>query len=65
MNEVEKYYKQEGKWLTDMLYDKKFINPEMKRESLRTLEDFLGWFIQHKVNSAIRSHDLIIKIKED
>lgn len=60
---IEKYYKREARELIDFLFDKGFIAHDCSRESMRVLENYIAYILQSKINSAIRAHDLLKKIR--
>ena len=43
---VEKYYQIKAKELTNMLFDKGYLNEDLTRESIDWLEDFIGFILQ-------------------
>lgn len=61
--EVEKKYKKDAREIIDLMYDKGFIDKDCSRESMRVLEEYLAYVLQSNVDSAIRSHDLIKKLR--
>jgi hypothetical protein len=56
--QVEAYYKREAKELTDMLFDKGFLADDLSRRSIDWLEDYLGFVLQVKCESAARAAEL-------
>jgi len=62
--EVEEYYKREAKELIDLLFDKDFLNPELTRESIDWLEEYVGFVFQSKCQSAAKVAMLVAKLKE-
>ena len=62
-DKIEPYYQREGKEFVDFLFDKGFIAQDCSREAMRVLEDYTAWLFQHRVDSAIRAHDLCKKVK--
>jgi hypothetical protein len=62
--EVEPYYKRQAKDLTDMMHDKGFLDPELTRESVDWLEDYIGFILQSQCQSAAKVAILTAKMKE-
>jgi hypothetical protein len=62
--EVEKFYQREAKELTDMLFDKGFLADDLTRESIVWLEDYLGFVLQSKTESAVKAALLTKKVKD-
>ena len=60
---VEEYYKRRAKDLTNMLFDKGFLNSELTRESIDWLEDYIGFLFQSRSELAAKSAILIAKLK--
>lgn len=51
---IEPIYKARAKELVDLLYDKKFINPEITRDSMIDIEDFVAFMYQSQCESAAK-----------
>ncbi len=62
--EVDGYYKRQGKELVEMLFDKRFLNDELSKESMDWLEDYLGFILQSQVNSAVKASQLMAKMRD-
>ena len=60
---VEEYYKKQAKDLTNLLFDKGFLNNELTRESIDWLEDYIGFIIQSQCQTAAKVAVLIAKLK--
>jgi len=60
---VEEYYKRQAKDLTNLLFDKGFLNNELTRESIDWLEDYIGFIIQSQCQTAAKVAVLIAKLK--
>ena len=58
MTEVNASYLKEARELIDLLHDKRFLADDCSRESMRWLEDFIGFLFQSRVDMAIKCHDL-------
>jgi len=61
---VEEYYKKEAKEIVDMLFDKRFLNDNLAREAMDGLEEFLGFIIQSKCQSAAKVAVLTAKMRD-
>ena len=46
-----------------MMFDKGFIAKDCSRESMRALEEYIAYILQARVNSAIKTHDLLKKLR--
>ena len=62
---VETYYKGVAKELTDMLFDKNFLNSELTRESIAWMEDYLGFIMQSRCEMAVKCAELTASLKEE
>jgi hypothetical protein len=62
--EIEPYYKRTAVEFVDMIYDTKLINPEVKREDTRALDDYIAYMFQSIHNSAKRSIEFSEKMKK-
>ncbi len=60
---VDKYYKHQAKELTDMLFDKGFLNDSLARESINWLEDFIGFTLQSRCEMAVKGAMLIASLR--
>lgn len=61
---VDKYYLKKAKDLTNMLFDKDFLNNELTRESIDWLEDFLGFTLQSEAQMSARAAVLVARLKK-
>ena len=61
--EVEKYYKRLAKDMTDMLFDKDFLNKEITRKSIDKLENYIGFMFQSTCQSAVQAAELLASLK--
>lgn len=50
--EIEKYYRKEAKELTDLLFDKGFLDNDLTRESINWLEEYFAFILQSKCQMA-------------
>ena len=64
IEEVNEHYMREAKELTNLLFDKDFLNPELTRESIDWLEEYLGFVFQSKCQSAAKIATLTAKLKD-
>lgn len=62
--EVEEYYKKQAKDEISMLFDKNFLNPELTRESIDWLEDYMGFLFQSKCEMAAKAAVLTARLKD-
>jgi len=62
--EVSDYYKREAKELVELLFDKRFLNDDLSKESIDWLEDYLGLIMEMRVNSAVKCSKLIAKFRD-
>lgn len=62
--QVEPYYKRQANDLTNVLFDKGFLNAELSREAIAWLEDYLGYVIQSSAQSAAKCAVLTAKMRE-
>ncbi len=51
---VEEYFKRQAKDLTNLLFDKDFLNPDLTRETIDWLEDYIGFVIQSHSQTAAK-----------
>ena len=61
---VEDYYKKQAKELTDLLFDKRFLNDELSREAINWLDDYIGFILQTQVNSAVKASQLLARMRD-
>jgi len=52
--EVSEYYKRQAKDLTNLLFDKRFLNDELSRESIDWLEDYIGFLFESQSNMSAK-----------
>jgi len=62
--EVDGYYQRQGKELVEMLFDKRFLNDDLSKESMDWLEDYLGFILQSQANSSAKVTKLIAKMRD-
>jgi len=62
---VEEYYKKQAKDLTNLLFDKDFLNKELTRESIDWLEDYIGFIIQSQCQTAVKAAVLVARLKKE
>ena len=61
---VDKYYKRQAKDLTNMLFDKGFLNDNLARKSIDWLENYIGYLIQSHCQTATKVALLMAKKRE-
>ena len=61
---VDAFYQHRAKETVDMLFDKRFLNDDLDRETVNRLEDFLGWLFQSQAESAVRTAELNAKFRD-
>lgn len=62
--EVDVYYKRQAKDIVNMLFDKRFLNDELSRESIDWLEDYIGFVMQSQAQSAVKCAALVAKVRD-
>ena len=62
--EVNAKYKKEAEQLINLLFDKRFLNDDLSKESIDWLEDFIGYLFESRISLAIKCHDLIAKTRD-
>ncbi len=62
--EVEDYYKREAKDLTNVLFDKRFLNDDLSREAIDWLEDYIGFLFQSKCQMAAKCAALTASMRD-
>lgn len=62
--EADKYYKRQAKELIDMLFDKRFLNDELSRESIVWLETYIGLLFQSREEMAAKTAVLTAKFRD-
>lgn len=62
--EVEPYYKRQAKDLTNVMFDKGFLDENLTRESIQRLENYIGFIFQLQCKSAAKVATLMAKHKE-
>jgi len=61
--EVEPYYQREAKEFVNFIFDKGFIAADCSRESIAALENYVAFILQSRIEMAIKSHDLIKRVR--
>lgn len=61
--ETDEYYMARAKDLTNLLFNKGFLNDKLTRESIDWLEDFLGFTLQSHCDMAAKCAVLTAKTK--
>ena len=62
--ETEPFYQKQAKDLTNVLFDKRFLNDQLSRESIDWLEDYLGFVIQSAAQSAVKCAVLVANMRD-
>lgn len=63
-NEIEESYKREAKDLVDLLFDKRFLNDDLSRESINWLEDYMAFLFQSKSQMSAKTALLLASMRE-
>ena len=58
---VEPYYKKQANDLTNLLFDKGFLQPMLTRESIDWLEDYIGFILQSQCQMSAKAAILTAK----
>lgn len=61
---IEPRYARDAKDLVNLMFDKGFIAADCNRESMDVLENFIGYLFQANVESAMRGHELVKRLRE-
>ena len=61
--EVEPYYIRQGKDIVDVLYEKRFLDNDLTRESLSCMDDYIGFIIQSHVVTAVKADQMVRKVR--
>ena len=61
---VDDYYKRQAKDLINTLFDKRFLNDELSRESIDWLEEFMGLYFQQISQSSAKLALLSAKLRD-
>ena len=60
---VEPFYQRQAEDMTTTLFDKGFLNPELSRDAINWLEDYIGFVIQSSAQSATKCAMLTAKLR--
>ncbi len=63
-DEVAPYYQNQAKHFIDMLHDKGYFNPDVKREEMQGVEDVLAFLWESHCNMSARCVELLRRSKE-
>lgn len=63
--EIEPYYQKQGQDVVDMLHDNKIINPELSRDDLRMVEDYIAYLFQAHANTAAKVSVMLEQLKNN
>lgn len=61
---IDPYYKRIAVEFVDMMYDTKLINPDVKREDVRALDDYVAYTYQSVYDSAKRQVEFTKKMEK-
>ena len=61
---VDKYYKREAKELITLLFDKRFLNDDLSKDSIDWLEDYMGFLFQSKCEMAAKCAVLTASMRD-
>lgn len=62
--EVSEYYKRKAKDLTNMLFDKRFLNDDLSKESIDWLEDYIGFLFESGEKMAGKAAVLTASLRD-
>jgi len=62
--EIDKHYRKKAKDLVDLLFNRRFLNEELSRDSINWLEDYLAFCEQSSCEMAAKSALLIAKMRD-
>ena len=62
--EVDGFYQKQAKELVNLLFDKKFLNEDLTRESIEWLETYLGFVLASHCAMAAKTAVLTAKMRD-
>jgi hypothetical protein len=62
--QIEKHYRKRAKDLVDLLFDKRFLNNDLSRDSINWLEDYLAFCEQSSCEMAAKCALLTAKMRD-
>ena len=62
-NEIEPYYRRQGKQLVDCLFDKGILSESLSRDGMDAIEELLAYYLQSASETAARTATLTKKYK--
>ena len=62
--ETEEFYQRKAKDLVSLLFDKRFLNDDLSRESIDWLEDYLGFVFQSEAEMAAKCAVLTASLRD-
>jgi len=62
--EIEIYYKRKAKDHVNMLFDKRFLNNDLSRESIDWLEDYMAFIFQSDAKLTEKSTLLLASLRD-
>lgn len=61
---INSFYAHRAKEVVDMLFDKRFLNDDLDRDTVNRLQDFLGYCFQSQAESAVKCAELAAKFRD-
>lgn len=61
---VDPFYARRAKEIVDMLFDKRFLNDDLDRDTVNRLQDFFGFCFQSQAESAVKTAELAAKFRD-
>ncbi len=62
--EMDVFYQRKAKDLTDMLFDKRFLNDDLTRDSIVWLEDYLAFILQSESEMSAKCAVLSASLRD-
>lgn len=62
--EIEEFYRRRAKDHVNMLFDKNLLNPELSREGIQWLEDYMAFIFQSDAKMTEKTTLLIARLKD-
>jgi len=60
----DKYFQQDAKQIVDMVFDAKVLRPDLTRDNLNSMEEFISYLLQSKFESYQKLENLMAKIEK-
>lgn len=61
---IEPYYMRQAKDLTTMLFDKRFLNDALSKDSIDWLQEYLGLVLEQTATGAAKAATLTAKFRD-